>query len=277
MGATPSRPSTRGLAALVVCLTFSAGVLVPAIAVAKPTVTLDARAVPIPKNLFEPTTSHTWPHTGDMAGAGAELEARFTIQGNEDVGLPAPLRHVAFYLPRGAHVHTGGFAKCQHPARMPSKGLPCLNGAFASTPGPELDMVNFGGTNAATKWEQGAFFPISGTLGFWTRTTAEGPLLGGGYLPGSLTPTTGTYSYRVTETLPRRTAVNSSMDISTLSFDLTLGAAKMSGDKLVSVLTMPKLCPAGGLPVKAELSFGDGAESTWETVGLNSKLPCSKG
>ncbi len=256
------------------CLTLTLmGLALPAAAPAAPTVMLSPRAVPIPKNLWEPTAS-IWPHTGDMAGAGAELEARFTIAGTEDAGLPAPLRHVAFYLPRGAHVQTRGFAKCQHPALMPRKGPPCLNGAFASVPGPELDMVNFGGTDARSQWAQGAFFPTSGTLGFWTRATGGGPLLGGGYNPGSLTPTTGGYSYKVSETLPRRTAVDFSRDISTVSFDLTLGAARMSGGKLVSVLTMPKLCPAGGLPVKAELSFGDGDATSWETVAIASKLPC---
>ncbi len=275
MGAAPSRPITNTLAALVVCLMFSAGVLVP-VAVAKPTVTLDTRAVPIPKNLLEPH-SRTWPHTGDMAGAGAELEARFTIQGTEDRGLPAPWRHVAFYLPRNTTIHTGGFARCKHPTHVPRKGPPCASGSLASPPGPEQAMVDFGGANGPTEWEQGAFFPTGGTLGFWTRTTTEGPLIGGGYNRGSLTPTAGAYGAKITETMPVRTAISKPYDISTVSFDLTLGAAKMTGGKLTSVLTMPKLCPPGGLPVKAELSFGDGAESTWETVTVVSKLPCSRG
>jgi hypothetical protein len=248
---------------------------VPAVALAKPTVTLNARAVPIPKNLLEPTTSRTWPHTGDMAGAGAELEARLTIQGMEDRGLPAPLRHVAFYLSRGTTIHTGGFARCKHPALVPRKGPPCSSGSLASAPGPEQDMVDFGGTNAATEWEQGAFFPVGGTLGFWTHTT-EGPLLGGGYNTGSLTPTAGAYGAKITETMPVRTALSAPYDLSTVSLDLTLGAAYMNGGKLVSIVTMPKACPAGGLPVKAELSFGDGAAPSWETVSLTSKLPCSK-
>jgi hypothetical protein len=262
------------LGALVACLTFSVGVLVPSIAVAKPTVTLDARAVPIPKNLLEPH-SRTWPHTGDIAGAGAELEARFTIQGTEDRGLPAPLRHVAFYLPRGTTIHTGGFARCKPPAQVPRKGPPCSSGSLASAPGPEQAMFDFGGENGWVEWEQGAFFPASGTLGFWGHTT-EGALIGGGYNTGSLTPTAGAYGAKITETMPVRTAISAPYDISTVSFDLTLGAAKMNGGKLISVLTMPKVCPAGGLPVKAELSFGDGAESTWETVAIVSRESCSK-
>jgi hypothetical protein len=137
-------------------------------------------------------------------------------------------------------------------------------------------MVDFGSENAPTEWEQGAFFPIGGTLGFWTHTNTDGPLIGGGYNRGSLTPTAGAYGAKITETMPVRTVFSEPYDISTVSFDLTLGAAKMNGGKLASVLTMPMLCPAGGMPVKAELSFGNGAESTWETVSLTSKLPCSK-
>lgn len=274
MGTDRSRRRPTIYKTLSACLTLVLmGLVMPAVSTASPTVTLTPRAVPIPKNLLEPTTSRTWPHTGDRAGAGAELEARFTIAGTEDRGLPAPLRHVAFYLPRGATIHTRGFAKCQHPVLMPRKGPPCLNGAFASAPGPELAMVNLGG-NARTTWEQGAFFPTGGTLGFWTRTTGGGPLLGGGYLPGSLTPTAGAYGAKITETMPVRTALSAPYDISTVSFDLTLGAAKMNGGKLVSVLTMPKLCPAGGLPVKAELSFGDGAAPSWETATVTSRMPC---
>jgi hypothetical protein len=247
----------------------------PGLAVAKPTVTLDARAVPIPKNLLEPH-SRTWPRTGDVAGEGAEIEAQFTIAGTENVGLPNPLRRVTLYLPKGTGIHTAGFARCKHPSQVPRKGPPCSSGSLASAPGPEQGMVDFGGTNAPTEWEQGAFFPVGGTLGFWTRTT-EGPLTGGGYNTGSLTPTAGAYGVKITETMPVRTVLSAPYDLSTVSLDLTLGAAYARGKTLTSILTLPKVCPAGGLPAKAELSFGVGGELTWETVGLNSKLSCSKG
>lgn len=277
MATAPSRSSRGRLTTLVACLTFSAGVLVPAVAVAKPSVTLSARATAIPRNLLEPH-SRAWPHTGDFAGAGAELEATATITGTEYQGLPSPLRRVGLYLPRGTTIHARGFATCRPSlSGWQRVGPNCPKGAFASVPGPELDRTNFDGTVISTEWEQGAFFPVGGGLEYWTHTIG-GPFLAGGFNKASLAPTTGAYGYKLTETLPpRNTEFGNVSNLTTSSLDLTLGAAYMKGGKLVSVVTMPKVCPAGGLPIKAELSFGIGAEPSWETVSLTSKLPCSKG
>jgi hypothetical protein len=274
MGADPSKAHTSRLVALAACLTISVGVLVPA-AAAKPTVIFAARAVPIPKNLLEPG-SRTWPHTGDFPGAGAELEASFTIQGTEDAGLPGPLRRVAFSLSRGTTIDTHGFATCRPRLSGWSRtGPPCPSSSFASVPGQETDMVNFAGQDiVSSPRAHGAFFPAGGGIGFWTHTTG-GPFVSGGFNTGSLTPTAGAYGAKLTENLPLQTAVGP-WDLSTTSFDLTLGAAYRKGGRLHSIVTMPKTCPASGLAVKAELSFGAGAQSTWETVTLTSKEPCRK-
>ncbi len=274
MGANRSRSSTRGLLALVACLTFSAGVLVPAVAVAKPTATLDARAVPIPRNLVEPH-SRTWPHTGDMAGAGAELEASFTIHGTEDVGLPSPLRRVVVALPKGIKVTTRGFASCRLPHgnwRKTGEAPLCPQKAYAGAVSEVLGAANIVGSNLPVQFRQGAFFTSSGGLGFWSLNVSNW-LSGEGQLPATLKPADG--GYKLTENLPPFTAAGVT-DISTESITVALGAAYMNGGKLTSIVTMPKVCPTGGLPVKAELSFGAGAESTWETVVVTPKMPCAK-
>lgn len=277
MAAVPSRSSRGRLTTLVACLTISAGVLVPAVAVAKPTVTLSAHAASIPKNLLEPH-SRAWPHTGDFAGAGAEFEATFTIQGTEYQGLPNPLRRVGLYLPRGTTIHTHGFGTCRPSlSGWQRVGPNCPKGSFASVPGPELDRTDFTGSVVPTQWEQGAFFPAGGGLEYWTHTVG-GPFLAGGFNKASLAPATGAYGYKLTETLPARNTEfgGNVSNLTTSSLDLTLGAAYMKGGKLVSIVTMPKICPAGGLPIRAELSFGTGAEPSWETVSFVSKLPCSR-
>ncbi len=276
MGADRRRTQSRAPKLLGACLTVGALVLgAPMAAVAIPTATLSAAAVPIPKNLLAPH-SRAWPHTGNIAGAPAELVASFTIQGTEDAGLPSPLRRVAVYLPKGTTIDTHGFAPC-HPrlSGWSQAGPPCPSGSFASVPGQETDMVNFAGEGIiSTPRAHGAFFPAGGGLGFWTHTTG-GPFVSGGFNTGSLMPTAGTYGAKLTENLPLQTAVGP-WDLSTTSLDLTLGAAYMKGGKLHSIVTMPKTCPAGGLPVKAELSFGAGAQPTWETVMLTSKETCHK-
>ncbi|HXD53485.1 MAG TPA: hypothetical protein VN618_01900, partial [Solirubrobacteraceae bacterium] len=67
----------------------------PGAASAAPKVTFKAKAVPIPG----------FPHTGNIFGAGAAVEAEYTISGTEYGGFPPPLTHVNFYLPAGTKLH----------------------------------------------------------------------------------------------------------------------------------------------------------------------------
>jgi hypothetical protein len=60
------------------------------------------------------------------------------------------------------------------------------------------------------------------------------------------------------------------------SSTVTIGAAMMKGKKLISLGTIPKHCPKGGFPGKAEWWFGAGPESTWEKVTSTVKVPCPK-
>src|ERR1700688_2392464 len=73
-----------------------------ATASAAPTVTLKAKAVPIPG----------FPHTGNILGAGAALQSEFTIEGNEYGGYSPPLIGVNVSLPSGAKLHPSGFPTC---------------------------------------------------------------------------------------------------------------------------------------------------------------------
>ena len=58
-------------------------------------------------------------------------------------------------------------------------------------------------------------------------------------------------------------------DASVLSFKVTVGVAYKKAKKTVSYLTLPKRCPKGGVPIKAELGFLSG-----ETVTVALKQPC---
>lgn len=276
MGADRPRRRSRRNPTLSACLTLALMALVlPATSAAKPTVTLSAQAVPIPKHLLEPT-GPKWPRTGNRAGVGAELEAHFAIAGSEDQGLPAPLRRVVLYLPRGARIHTGGFASC-HPKLsnwLRGRPLPCPTGAFASVPGEVQELINTSSHELGTLSTQGAVLLAGGGIGFWNYVRI-GANLDNSVNAGSLTPTTGAYSYKLSESLPRRTVIGApSLVMTTTALNYTLGAAYMKGGKLTSLVTLPKLCPAGGLPIKAELSFGDGTTPTWETTTVTAKLPC---
>ncbi len=274
MNADQLRPKAGCLAAIACLLASLAALAAPAGTQAAPVVTLDPVAAPIPENLLMPKDGSFWPNTGNQAGEPAELEAHFTILGSEYEGLPAPLRHIALYLPKGIVIHTSGFGRCKHSALVPRKTPPCPIRSLAGAASPEMAMVSIGGTGAPSEWEQGAFFPASGTLGFWSHTTS-GPFTGGGYSSGSLVPITGTYGYKMTESLPvRATILGSTSTFETTALDFTLGAAYRQGHDLISVVTLPHTCPTGGWPVKAELSFGVGDEATWESTSATAVMRC---
>jgi hypothetical protein len=276
MGADRSRPKMTALVAWGACAMWGAAVLVPPTASAKPAVTMSAAAAPIPMNPLEPH-SRAWAHTGNMARAGAELEATFTITGTEYLGLPNPLRRVMIALPKGIKVTTRGFASCRLPHgnwRKTGEAPLCTQKAYAGAVSEVLGAANIGGSNLPVQFRQGAFFTSSGGgLGFWSLNVSNW-LSGEGLLPATLKPADG--GYKLTENLPPFTAAGVT-DISTESITVALGAAYKQGGKLVSYLTMPTACPTGGYPVKAELSFGAGAESSWETVAVALKEACTKG
>ena len=72
------------------------------VASAAPTVTFKATAVPIAG----------FPHTGNIFGAGAAVQAEYKITGTEYGGFPPPLIGVNFYLPSGTKLHPAGFPTC---------------------------------------------------------------------------------------------------------------------------------------------------------------------
>src|SRR6202022_5098739 len=73
-----------------------------------------AKAVPIPK-----PGGGTWPHTGNILGAGAAVEASYEIAGegygataaNPKGGI-APISQVNFYFPAGVKLHPSAFGSC---------------------------------------------------------------------------------------------------------------------------------------------------------------------
>ncbi len=73
------------------------------VASAAPTMTLVAKAVPIPG----------FPGTGNILGAGAAVEAKYTIHGTESTGgVPSQITHVNFFLPAGTKINQTGFVTC---------------------------------------------------------------------------------------------------------------------------------------------------------------------
>jgi hypothetical protein len=245
----------------------------PAAASAAPTVSLKATAVPIPVNPAK-KNSPNYPGTGDILGAPAAIEAEIKISGTEYGGYPAPLREVKTYLPAGTKVNTKGFAVCSV-AVLEQKGAQgCPAKSYASAQGEANGVVSFGESRVHEKVSVQAFFTSGGGLVFYvdgvTPVDIEKEAI------GRLTTAGGPFGPLLTAEVPLIESVPGALDASAEQIKVKVGAAFKKGKKLVSYGTMPKKCPKGGFPIKAELKFGAGEPSTWEEATATYKAPCPR-
>ena len=283
------RASTRlamlGLAALALGL--------PASALAAPTVTVQVKILPILKNNANPKSGH-WPHTGNFLGAPASLEMKLVDKGTEYGGFPAPIRKVVAWLPKGTGIHTSGFPTCPISKLKNHEPEKCPKGSLASPaghapqsapekcPAPPLaggageacGVVSLGGQRVHESVKLQAYFAPGGGLNFFiegvTPTVIEEPFT------VQFQPASGQFSRKAVANVPLIETLPGAPAAVAESTTVTIGAARMVKGKLISLGTVPRKCPKGGFPGKAEVWFGAGSESTWEKVTKTVKVPCPK-
>jgi hypothetical protein len=228
-------------------------------AAAAPKVTFQTTPLPIPG----------FAGTGDILGAGAEIEVQVTIAGTEYGGFPSPLIGMTIYAPSGVEVATKGFGSCA-PAVLEADGPPgCPPSSRAGPTGEGLGVVSFGGQRVNEKVSLQSFFAPTGGLTFYAvgRTPTTFEILEKGYWSMASAP----YGPELTVELPLVETVPGADDASILSFKVKVGAAFRRGHKTVSYITLPGQCPKGGAPLKAELKFMSG-----ETVTIAYRQRCPK-
>ncbi len=254
----------------------------PAVAsAAAPTVTFKAKAVPIPK-----PGGGTYPHTGNILGAGAALQAEYTISGggygatpqNPAGGVP-PLAAVNFFLPAGAKINSSGFGTCEESVLKNTGPSGCKANAIASPKGSALGEVTFGSERVPEEASLQAFFGPNKTLLFYVQGSSPVSLefvSGGTYVSSGQPP----YGLELKTLVPAIATVPGAPLASTKNINIKVGAAIKKGNKLISYGTLPTKCPKGGFPVKSELIFGGnyGGERNFgipaETVTVTYKSPC---
>lgn len=245
-----------------------AALSLPAAAGAAPTVTLKVKAVPIPKN---PSSNNgpTYPGTGNILGAGTDFESEFTISGTEYGGFPSPLTGVTFYAPAGSKIRTQGFTACPLATLESHEVQKCPKKSIAGPMGTAGGVVSFGSTRVHETLTVQPFFEPGGGLGFFAegRTPASIELLSSGKFSNG----SGAFGPVLSAEVPLVITVPEAPYGSAEFIKVKVGAAFMQGKKLVSYATVPKKCPKGGFPVKAELKFFSG-----ETVSTSVKAPCPK-
>jgi hypothetical protein len=240
----------------------------PAVAGAAPSVTLKVKAVPITKNPSA-TSGPTYPHTGNFFGAGTDVEAEINISGTEYGGFPSPLVGVTFYSPPGSKLVTTGFTTCSAPILESHEVQKCPSKSIAGPKGEARGVVSFGSTRVHETLTVQPFFESGGDLAFYAEGTspAEIELLS----TGKFSSPTSAFGPVLTTAVPLVETVPDAPFGSVEAIKVKVGAAFMKGKKLVSYATLPKKCPKGGFPVKAELKFYSG-----ESVTVTAKPPCPK-
>jgi hypothetical protein len=238
----------------------------PGTASAVPTVTFKAKAVPIPG----------FPHTGNIFGAGAAVEAEYKISGTEYGGFPPPLIHVNFYLPAGVKLHPSGFPTCAPSVLEPSGKGPkaCPKGSAAGPKGTVQGNVAFGSTIVPETASIESFYAPGGGLTFFTfgHEPVLLEILSKAHYVGS----SGLYSKKLEAEVPLVETVPGAQDASVSFIKVKAGSAIKKNGKTTYYGTMPKSCPKKYLPVKTELTFAGLGGLTQQVVTAEYKAPCPR-
>jgi hypothetical protein len=237
-----------------------------ATASAAPTVTLKAKAVPIPG----------FPHTGNILGAGAALKAEYTISGTEYGGFPAPLIGVKFYGPASAKLHPQGFATCAESVLLTSGPGPCPRSSKAGPVGSASGVVSFGAERVSETVTVEPFFAPGGNLEFFAagHSPVAIEVLSKGRVVNSSPP----FGPTVLAEVPLVESVPGALDASVKQIDVQVGAAYKKGKKTVYYITVPKKCPKGGFPLKSVMEFGNvnNPKEPGEKAEASYRAPCPK-
>ena len=226
-----------------------------------PTVTVVAKAVPIPG----------FRGTGNILGAGAAVEVKYTIKGTESTGgVPSQITGVNFYLPAGTKINQKGFVTCPTATLENIGPSGCPKKSQASPVGTAGVVDPIGGELVKENATLQAFFAPGGGLQFYANAASpiSAQLL---VAKGSFGPASAPYGLKFTTAVQLVQSVPGAPPVSTESFNIKVGAAYKKGKKTVSYGTLPKKCPKGGFPVKTEVTFATGAVVTAEY-----KAPCPK-
>jgi hypothetical protein len=237
----------------------------PALAAAVPTVAVKAKIVPI----------KGFPGTGNKLGAGAAVESQVTISGTEYGGFPPPLIGVNVFLPKGTVLHPSGFPVCPLKELEPAgKGAKACRekGAAAGPVGKATGVVAFGTEIVPETVTIEPFYAPGGGLEFFTF--GHEPVLLEIISKARYVSASGLYSKELIAEVPLVETVPGAQDASVETISVKVGSAIRKNGKTIYYGRVPKKCPKGGFPAKAELTFAGLGGLTQTTVTKTLKVPC---
>jgi hypothetical protein len=253
----------RGIAAVFVLVTCLAAFGV-AVAAAAPVVTIKAKIVPI----------KGFPGTGNILGAGAAVESNVTISGTEYGGFPPPLIGVNVFLPKGTVLNTKGFPTCPVATLEPTGLGPghCPKESHAGPVGRVHGEVAFGTKIVPEEATLESFYAQGGGLEFFTfghEPTVIEVISKAHYVPAG-----GLYSHELKAAVPLVETVPGAQDASVTSISVIVGSARRTKHGPVYYGRVPRKCPRGGFPAKAELTFAGLGGLTQVTVTKILRVAC---
>ncbi len=245
----------RALCATLLASGGVAALVMPSIASATPTVSLKAKILPIPG----------YKNTGNILGAGANLETEIAISGSEYAGGPPPVTEVKGYFPKGTKINTKGFTTCTGTALEKSGTGGCPKASRAGAASPTNGFVSLGGERVPETVQVSPFLVAGGGLDFWIEGNSPVKIekLASGHWNFPASGPVISVQVPLIETLP------GAPDASATRIVTKLGGAQKKGKKVMYYGMVPKSCPKGGFPGKVEVSFLGG-----ETVTASTKVAC---
>lgn len=233
-------------------------------ACATPVVTFKATAVPIAG----------FAHTGNIYGAGAAVEAEFTIKGTEYGGFPPPLEHVNVYVAAGVKLHPGGFPTCPVATLEPYGPGPkgCPKGSAAGPVGIAKGYVAFGATIVSETATIETFYAAGG--GLTTFAYGHEPALVEILSKARFTAASGLYGKKLEAEVPLIETVPGAQDASVELIKVKVGSARHTAHGPRYYIQLPTSCPHGYLPVKSELTFAGLGGLTQQLVTVEYHAPC---
>ena len=237
------------------------------VASATPSVAFTMKAVPI----------SGFPHTGNILGAGADATLDFLIGGSEYFGDAPPVIGFKFYAPAGTAVHVDGWPTCAEETIVNVGPSACPKGSKAGPIGTVLGYVTFGGERVEETGELFPFFKPGGGLEYFAY--GDTPVVIEAMATGRFSHLGGVdgYGFEEEEQVPLIATVPEGPYASIKTIAGQFGAAMKSHGRTTYYFRLPKSCPPGGFPLKAEVTFAeDGDPSKPETVSAFSKAACPR-
>jgi hypothetical protein len=245
-------------ACMYVVLAALAAIAMPAAAQAATVTGVRAKILPIPG----------FPETGDILGAGADVEIEGRLEGDElPGGLPLQTRRLVLYFPAGTRIDPAGFPTCTvvKLEEVGPEGCPKQSRIADGTVGV-ADQI---GSGEATREEGKLEVFITPGNGVVAYANAVAPISAQIIIPAHWETAPAPYGLKLTFEIPLVDSVPGALPVSGTSIKEKAGAAIRKNGKTYYYGRVPAKCPKGGFPGKGEVTLEGGQNIVTEV-----KVPC---